>query len=283
MVRSDKGFLAIQGMIGAAIVGIMLATLLSVVGNLSDISGDMMAREELDTVMQKVRDAVLTERTCYFAINPIVGAAYQFSGTTLSLPDISIEDQLSSTRLPLITAGQRPQLRNASGALYDGKIRIDSIELAEVSPGNGRSVERLTLLDRTTNATTLRQLNSYITQIVVKSSLRGKAMADQTIALKLYTEQGSNTIASCFTLPTDTQSCVSFDGTLDANGRCQMNDLCNADTIAGLAAETPSRGINCTGRPNCTVRNPGYFWVFQGGEAGTKFSMPICICLEDCT
>lgn len=263
-------------MIAAAIVGIMLAVLLNVVANLSEFTGNLSAREELDMVMQSVQSALLTEDTCANALNPIVGAPISFDGSDRDLDRVAVRDTLNTNLIPLIERGRLARVPGPTGE-YDGKILVEGITLKEVAPGSGRSVERLNIPNPATGET-FTNFRTYIAKLVVNSSFNGRTQAERAVALKIYTNPADE-IRRCFSLAIDTESCSAFFGTVDADGRCQLPE-CSANTIATWVAQ--GRGRDCWRQGNCVPRNPAYFLVFRGGE-GTTPSSPMCICLEDCS
>lgn len=275
-LNSQSGFLAVQGLIAAAIVGIMLTVLLNVVANLSDFTGNVSAREELDMVMQRVRNALLTEDTCANAFNPISGSPITFDGSDRDLDVVGVRNAANDEVLPLIQRNRPAQIPGETED-YDGKIRIEDITLKEVAPGSGRSVERLNIPNAATGEP-FTNFRTYIAKLVVNSSFNGRPQAERSVALKIYTNPADE-IRRCFSLALDTESCSAFLGTVDAEGRCQLPE-CSANTIATWVAQ--GRGRDCWRQGNCVPRSPAYFLVFRGGEGSTP-STPMCICLEDCS
>lgn len=270
-------------MIGVAIIAILLAVLMTVVGNLSDLSGNLAAIEEFDIVMQKVQNVLLTEETCGPAFNPIVGAATTYPGGERQLDEIAVMNTLGVTRIPLLRRNQNIIIEGTvqtetggqvRGQSYAGKVRIADILLRPLVTLTPPPREFVRI-----SPTATVEYQTYITQLVVRASYNGRPLPEQRIALKLYTELGSNEIRRCFSLPADRyESCWAFGGR-EVDGRCELPE-CSANTIANgsiPAAQTRP----CRGAP-CVRRNPGFFWIFRGGQGGQD-SLPICVCLEDCS
>lgn len=271
-------------MIGLAIVGIMVTVLMTVVGNLSDMTGNLAAMEELDIVMQKVQNVLLTEDTCVAAINPIVGTPITYAGGDLQLQDVSVTNTLGNNRIALIRRGELAQIegtvQNPDGSLtrrdaYDGKIRIDDIlirPLVTLTPPTREMVSNPPPAPPTEYIT-------YVVELKVRSSYNGRTLPEQSVPMKLYTAVGSGgQIQRCFSIPADRyESCWAFGGR-EVDGRCDLPE-CSADTITTLP---DNQRRECWAGPGCTPRNPGYFWVFRGGEGGNP-SLPVCVCLEDCS
>ncbi len=282
-LKSERGFLAMQSLVAAAIVGIMLAVLMGVIGNVSTFNEKYRVKEEMDNTIQKVRNVLQREETCTVGLQGPGGGALTFvppaapDAPGVSVGGVAVANSGGGVT-QIIQRDTTPQFE-IQGQARPARFSIGALNMTEVTFNSGRSTETVT----ETSAPNPPVYNTYLVNLNIPVLLNNTPFRTQSVALKIYTDPAqANRIVKCFTVGTDNRICGGFGGDVNpTTGRCRL-PVCDATEADRLENATPRRGRTCSGRTNCTVT--GYYWVFQGALAASDDgTLPWCVCLENCS
>jgi len=277
------GFVALQSLIGAAIVAGISAVLMGIVGNLSDLSGSYIMKEESTSAYLAAQSVLMQEGTCQNALLNSTNGPIAYDDSTRAA-NVQRIVAINSTN-------NRPEDVLVSGGRFRDKISIGQMTLGPLG-GVAAPGENELVWDSPTVSNTFRTYIALLTIPSFKGTVQNQntALPPQTIALKLFVRNGA--VERCFSLASDNQTCVSFGGRM-LSGRCVLDPCGDDDTDPYNALTAPAKlgtHLPCP-RPDPRKLNcgtPRWFWIFRGATtspgppATTEPSRPKCICLQSC-
>lgn len=267
IVRMSKaGFSLIEVMVAVAITSIVGAMIVTLMGNMGNMSAFYSAKEDYDAVYRTTQLLLLNEKLCENAFRNNNGAS--IADFDPAIPKNDVEAIYVSNGVPL--SGTKFIKKNEKFGPDNGpnagvKLRITDIYFTEPSV-NARG----SMLYPNGAGNPPKTLTTYIVNLNVKveNLSGGPAIQIKPIPLTIALDgPGKQPIKTCYANASNAAVCAALHADINAAGQCVIPE-CSASMAAPPPCPVPAGSTSCVGQV--------YFLAY------TSDNFPTCRCVQTC-